>query len=232
MFGDWASIREKVFVGVITAVVLGALTLLWNWSSSGGIVRALGGITQADAEAIVKRLALAGPPGPAGQAGPPGATGPSGIAPPGAVVAFATECPTGWTPFVEGTGRFIVGAGDQFHRVYRTWKRNRPTGGFDEVQLSAYTPLSAGGEEQHVLSVDEMPAHDHGIQIIQHSEYLRENKGYVGTETVGRDDSIVPNRTAPRTDPKGPVRYTEAVGSGRAYNLMPPFIALVYCRKN
>ena len=223
MFGDWASIWEKVFVGVITAVVLGALTLLWNWSSSGGIVRALGGITQADVEATVKRLALAGPPGPAGQAGPPGAIGPSGIAPPGAVVAFATECPKepGWTPFVEGTGRFIVGAGDQFHRAYRTWKRNRPTGGFDEVQLSTHTVLSADGEEQHLLSLDEMPTHDHGVQIIRRSGFVYQ--GDVGTENVGRDTS--------RTDPKGAVRFTEGMGGGQAHNVMPPFIALVYCRR-
>ena len=36
-------IVEKVAIGVITAVVLAALALLWNWGSSGGLIGALGG---------------------------------------------------------------------------------------------------------------------------------------------------------------------------------------------
>jgi len=209
MFGDWASIRDKVVVGVITAVVLGALTLLWNWSSSGGIVRALGGATQADVEVILKRLALAGPPA-------------AGF-PPGAVVAFATPCPTsGWMPFEEGTGRFIVGAGENFHRAYRMWQRKLPTGGFENVQLSTRTPLSAGGEEQHRLSVNEMPSHNHGFEIIQHFDYQRGQGGYAGTEDV-----------RPATPPSKPShRYTDNVGSGEPHDVMPPFIALFYCKKD
>jgi hypothetical protein len=58
---DWDGIGQKVIVGIATAVVLGGLTLLWNWGSNGGIVRALGGITEKD----VKELVRQGTPGPA-----------------------------------------------------------------------------------------------------------------------------------------------------------------------
>jgi hypothetical protein len=47
---DWKGVSEKVVVGLIVAAVLGALALLWNWGSSGGLVRALGGGTSADVE--------------------------------------------------------------------------------------------------------------------------------------------------------------------------------------
>jgi hypothetical protein len=55
---DWKSIADKVLVGVFTAVALGVLTLLWNLGSNGGIVRALGGITQKEAEDIAKRIVV------------------------------------------------------------------------------------------------------------------------------------------------------------------------------
>jgi len=49
-------ILEKVSVGIITAVVLGGLTLLWNWGSHGGVVKALGGITIDDAKEMKEQI--------------------------------------------------------------------------------------------------------------------------------------------------------------------------------
>ncbi len=57
----------QIIAGIATAVILGLATLLWNEASNGGIVRALGGVTSQDVEALVKKLALAGPPGPMGR---------------------------------------------------------------------------------------------------------------------------------------------------------------------
>jgi hypothetical protein len=45
---NWQKIIEGVPGAVLAAVVLGALGLIWNWTSEGGLVRALGGVTQAD----------------------------------------------------------------------------------------------------------------------------------------------------------------------------------------
>ena len=50
------SIRERVVVGVVTAVVLGALTLLWNWASSGGLVRVLGGLTEKEIDTKIAEI--------------------------------------------------------------------------------------------------------------------------------------------------------------------------------
>ena len=43
---DGKAIGERVVVGVVSAVALGVLTLLWNWASKGGVIRALDGVTQ------------------------------------------------------------------------------------------------------------------------------------------------------------------------------------------
>ena len=43
---DGKAIGEKVIVGVVSALALGALTLFWNWASNGGVIRALGGVTE------------------------------------------------------------------------------------------------------------------------------------------------------------------------------------------
>jgi hypothetical protein len=53
---DWGKAQEGIVVSVVTAVVLGGLTLLWNWGSQGGIVRALGGVTAKEVADIAKRV--------------------------------------------------------------------------------------------------------------------------------------------------------------------------------
>jgi hypothetical protein len=44
---DGKALTEKILVGVISAVALGVLAVLWNWTSGGGLIRALGGLTSA-----------------------------------------------------------------------------------------------------------------------------------------------------------------------------------------
>ena len=64
--------------------------------------------------------------------------GPSPTVPPGAVVAFDGECPkNGWETYQLGAGRFLFGA-DKTRVLH------------DE-----------GGEENHTLSIPEMPKHNH-----------------------------------------------------------------------
>jgi hypothetical protein len=41
-------VAKGVTISVITAIVLGILTLLWNWLSVGGLIHLLGGVTKAD----------------------------------------------------------------------------------------------------------------------------------------------------------------------------------------
>jgi hypothetical protein len=87
---DWVDVIQKTLIAVLTAAVLGAGTLVWNNVSSGGLVRALGGVTKADVNAIM-------------------AGGPSQLL--NAVVPFDGVCPPGWLPARETVGATIVGAG-------------------------------------------------------------------------------------------------------------------------
>ena len=101
---------EKVSIGVITAIVLGALALIWNWGSGGGLIRALGGVTKTDLPA-------------------------SGLLPLAAVIAIDTNvCPQGWELFREAGGRFLVGAGD--HPNSSTKYAPGATGGEEQVTLT------------------------------------------------------------------------------------------------
>ena len=52
-------IRDKVIVGVVTAVALGLLALFGNWASQGGLVRALGGISAKDLDEAIQKLSVA-----------------------------------------------------------------------------------------------------------------------------------------------------------------------------
>jgi len=145
---DLESIREKVVVGVITAIVLAALTLLWNWASQGGIVRALGGVTQADfrtaLEAVSQRQGPLGPPGPKGDSGPPGETTLRN-----AVIAFDdTRCPSGWSVFTPATSRMIIGAGIAFDELYLN--------DADRQRLEPAKFRSHGGTVTHLLLHEEI----------------------------------------------------------------------------
>ena len=140
----------------------------------------------------------------------------AGGIPASAIVAFdrPANCPKGWSIFEPTISRVILGASADGKSP------NRDQNG---LELTARQYRMAAGEERHTLSISEMPAHDHGIEIVQHGEYLRENKGYLGTESVGRDVG--------RADPRWALRYTEKEGGGMAHNVMPPFVALFYCEK-
>ncbi len=143
-----------------------------------------------------------------------------GGVPQGAVMAFdlPNGCPHGWSMFERGLSRTIIGAA-----LANT--STIPNVDANDQPLRPHPYQSTGGEEKHTLTVAEIPSHDHGFQILQHSEYLRENnRGYPGTDTVGRDPQ--------RNNPNWPIRYTEAVGGGQPHNTMPPFIALFYCKKD
>jgi hypothetical protein len=48
---DNKAIGEKVLVGVITAIIMTVLLFVWNWTSKGDLVRALGGYTVEEANA-------------------------------------------------------------------------------------------------------------------------------------------------------------------------------------
>jgi hypothetical protein len=143
-----------------------------------------------------------------------------GGVPQGAVLAFdlPSGCPAGWSPFGRGVSRVLVGS-SEYHGspVLNVDKNGQP--------LTSRPYQSDGGEEKHLLTLDEMPAHDHGFNIAQSNEFLRENGNHFqGTISVGRD--------AQRMDPRQPIKFTEIAGGGKSFNVMPPFLALPFCKKD
>jgi hypothetical protein len=88
---DWKGIGEKTIVTLLVAAVVAALAYA---GSQGALVRALGGVTQAELQETIRNLSVAagglpgpaGPPGLIGPRGPKGDTGPQGSSgPPGPV---------------------------------------------------------------------------------------------------------------------------------------------------
>ena len=209
------SIKEKVIVGVVTAIILGVLTLLFNWASQGGLVRALGGVTEAEVNEKLEAIALKeGPQGPAGPQGEKGAP-----VPVGAVVAFdrGFGCPEGWTDFALARGRTIIGASSP----------TAATGGLTRRQFQA-----VGGAEQHTLKPEEMPAHHHkphdpaDIFVAYRNKNSRENTHFNTQKEGGTGSLEYPSETALTGGPN-----EASLGEASPHNNMPPFIALYFCKK-
>jgi hypothetical protein len=53
---------KEIVVGVLGAIVIAGIGLIWNSLSGGGIIHALGGVTQADLETVGHRISVADVP--------------------------------------------------------------------------------------------------------------------------------------------------------------------------
>ena len=128
----------------------------------------------------------------------------AGGVPKGSVVAFDLDiCPNNWTPFDLAQGRMIIGTG------------NNGGSNKDEKgnKLTVRNRRSEGGEETHVLSVSEIPSHDHsGVTAAGGSN---------AAHLDNRDSQNLPQG-------KGVIGKT---GGSKAHNNMPPYIVLTYCMK-
>lgn len=151
--------------------------------------------------------------------------GAAGGVPAGTVVASTVTCQTmgtGWVAFTEGKGRFLVGAGTEAHSGFATWDMERPGGGVEPTELRAYGLLDKGGEELHVLSTAQLPAHHHD---------------FVGTVSAigGWAPPAVRSKLGVGDGadwgsytPAGAITNT---GGDEAHNNIPPYIALNFCKK-
>jgi hypothetical protein len=149
----------------------------------------------------------------AGQSAQPTPVLPVGMIAPFNISTRELKCPEGWALFSEAVGRFIVGAG--FSAANRDQNGRQLTG---RPSFAEDPSASVGGEEQHTLTVAEMPQHSH--QVYPHAGSIIGASGrFPG---AGSADPNLTSRTDGRTD---------AAGGGQPHNIMPPFIALVYCRK-
>lgn len=157
--------------------------------------------------------------------------------PEGAVVAFwndanindlENQCPGGWVPFEEGRGRFLIGAGDPSDPDFEKWQ---PEGDSNPKDVSTHQPKKSGGEEEHTLTIEQMPRHNHSIDDPGHghqSHWLENTRagsdqGWTGTDgTFGEEKFKIENsKTA---------IVVETEGEGETSNNMPPYIALYFCK--
>lgn len=132
-------------------------------------------------------------------------TGTFNYLPKGIIVSWTgATAPNGWvlcdgansTPDLRG--RFVLGAG-------------QGTG------LTNRAIATTGGEENHVLNVDEIPSHQHGLSVLY--EHGRSFSGANGGDHPFKNNS-------------GTNTYkTDFIGGSKAHNNMPPFYALAYIMK-
>lgn len=210
------TIVSQATSSLIAVVVVAALIWLWNRGSEGGLVRALGGITEQELQEPEWRDALRGESGEPGDKGEPGEKGdpgekgeqgPQGDAasfPVGAVVAFDLPdgCPTdeGWHDYDKGAGRFIAGMG-------RHASGDRYGNPVEELTLG-----ETGGHRTHRLTEPELPAHSHTYEFSSGS--ARRAEGDFTPIEFGAKDRI---------------RRTDSTGKNAPHNNLPPFVALRYC---
>ena len=129
--------------------------------------------------------------------------------PPGAVVAFDSEsCPRGWTPYTRGAGRFLIGAG-----------RHSEHNGFG-TEVPVKVPGATGGEDQAVLTIDQMPRHRH----------QNPTEGGSGT---GRTSALraTDNGNVSDDGRHAHARPTAHEGGGQPHDIMPPWVALTFCSR-
>ena len=124
------------------------------------------------------------------------------VIPKGAVVAFQLpECPDGWSPYEEAAGRTVIGVGEG-----------------DDLTARALNEM--GGAETVKLETKHMPAHSHFPESKDASfiVFLREKVGNMKSNP--KEDSWW------NYDSK-----TREAGEDKPHENMPPFVALLYCRR-
>lgn len=153
-----------------------------------------------------------------------GLTGLGGGVPSGAVMAFdLASCPSGWTAYASGVDRFIVGSG------------------------STYSLNNTGGSATHTLTAAEMPSHTHSVDPPSTSTNTTGNHNHTFPLNTGVDGGAnrptqfnVENPINSPTSSAGNHSHTvniaafnsASAGSGNAHENRPPYIALLYCKKD
>lgn len=126
--------------------------------------------------------------------------GPTGNLPKGAVVAFnLASCPEGWETYLPAAGRTIIGVGQGSGLTNRTLGQTL-------------------GEENHTLTIAEMPSHSHTI-----SGYRSGSNGVGGLTDIWSSNDGTATAGAPAT---------AVTGGNQSHNNMQPSVVLLYCQKS
>lgn len=199
---------------------------------------------------------LQGPQGPAGEVGPQGPPGPAGSAvaniPPGTVWAYAGQTPPdGWLP-CDGRAVSRKDYAALFNAVRITYGGGDGVDTFNLPDLRGRVVLGAGagpgltarrvgerlGEEAHVLTVAEMPAHQHGGTTASGNPMVYRNVHQPGDSTLANH---VAGWAGGAYGQYNDANYamaahthnfeTSSVGGNAPHNAMPPSLVLGYIIK-
>ncbi len=152
---------------------------------------------------------------------PPAATLPKGL-----VAAFDDRdgCPQGWSPFVQSQGRVILGA----------------SFGEDDQLLSPPPPRrkfgAHGGKTTLQIEERHMPSHRHAMVVVAAPNGI----GQPGTGSNAPYFDFRNRNPLPRAQDGQPLRAqvsnqsegTLASGGSEPISIMPPYIALYFCKRN
>ncbi|MDR1054486.1 MAG: hypothetical protein LBL90_01370, partial [Prevotellaceae bacterium] len=112
--------------------------------------------------------------------------------------------PSGWEIFYQMSGRFPVAA---FHLS-------------SDEGLTKYSLGNTGGEEKHTLTIAEMPAHNHGLNInYGDARHGDGGNSYSPAKYIGHDVSAHWTGT------------TNHAGSGGSHENRPPYFAIYFIKK-
>ncbi len=99
------------------------------------------------------------------------------------------------------------------NRFGGTWEK-LPDETFLMTASSNYTVKSTGGENEHTLTIDEMPSHNHGFEYgYGHDASASRAQYFIGTNNKQSD--AIYNQT-----------YIKTAGGGQAHNNVPKFYAV------
>lgn len=156
------------------------------------------------------------------------------LCPEGAVSPFAgSVAPDGWL-MCDGQEVLITTYNKLYTRIGATYgaasdgyfklpdlRSKFPLGAGDGVgvDLSNRVLAATGGEENHTLTVDEMPAHTHS--------YIAQS----GTQNINQYAAVVDGSVSAADEPTAGTT-SGSTGGGLPHNNMPPFIVLNYIIKH
>ena len=164
---------------------------------------------------------------------PSSASIPSGAIPSGAVMAFdLASCPKGWGPMESAQGRTIIGVG----------------------KGSGLSPRHLGetkGDEWQTLTTSNLPSHVHSAGKLSGTAtdsgghdhkpasgalYLFEGIGGTAMMTAGGGNrgpaNVNPGVAGVHSHSVAISGTTGDVGEGQKFGVMPPYLALLYCKKS
>ena len=144
------------------------------------------------------------------------------------IVASISECTKlgpRWENYEHATGRIIIGAGEHNEKskatsAYAWWRYdNIIPSDTNKFPIKGYKVEQYGGEENHLLTVPEMPRHKH--------DFIGKTVTRGGNNGIGKVVAIGDAAQYGKYTPEGELSET---GSNKSHNILPPYIALYFCK--